>query len=56
LADKQLVLPSARINRGRHAAAQALKDSEITDGASVGLLVLDSDGELKQDEVAARIT
>ena len=35
---------------------QALKDSGIADGDAIGILALDSKGQLKQDKVGARST
>lgn len=56
MADKQLVLAVFPDELAADNAAVALKDSGITEGDAVGILVLDSDGELKQDKVGARST
>ena len=56
MADKQLILAVFADELAADNAAVALKDSGITEGDAVGILVLDSDGELKQDKVGARST
>jgi uncharacterized membrane protein len=56
MADRQLVLAVFPDELAADNAAVALKDSGITEGDAVGILVLDSDGELKQDKVGARST
>ncbi len=56
MSDKQLVLAVFPDELAADNAAVALKDSGITEGDAVGILVLDSDGELKQDKVGARST
>jgi hypothetical protein len=56
MADKQLILAVFPDELAADNAAVALKDSGITEGDAVGILVLDSDGELKQDKVGARST
>ena len=56
MADKQLVLAVFPDELAADNAAVALKDSGITEGDAVGILALDSDGELKQDKVGARST
>jgi uncharacterized membrane protein len=56
MADRQLILAVFPDELAADNAAVALKDSGITEGDAVGILVLDSDGELKQDKVGARST
>jgi uncharacterized membrane protein len=56
MADRQLVLAVFPDELAADNAAVALKDSGITEGDAVGILVLDSDGELKQNKVGARST
>ena len=56
MADKQLVLAVFPDELAADNAAVELKDSGITEGDAVGILVLDSDGNLKQDKVGARST
>ena len=56
MADRQLVLAVFPDELAADSAAVALKDSGITEGDAVGILVLDSDGKLKQDKVGARST
>jgi uncharacterized membrane protein len=56
MADKQLVSAVFPDEIAADKAAVALKDSGITDGDAVGILVLDADGELKQDKFGARST
>ena len=56
MSDKQLILAVFPDELAADNAAVALKDSGITEGDAVGILVLDSDGELKQDKVGARST
>src|SRR6201991_1042268 len=54
MSDRQLVL--GFFPGDADTAARALKDSGITDGDAVGILVLDAKGRLKQDKVGARST
>ena len=54
MADKQLVLSFFADEPAADAAATALKDSGITSGDAVGILVLDAAGNLKVDKVGAR--
>ena len=54
MADKQLVLSFFADEPAADAAATALKDSGMTSGDAVGLLVLDAAGNLKVDKVGAR--
>ncbi len=56
MADQQLVLAVFPDELAADNAAVALKDSGIAEGDSIGILVLDSDGKLKQDKVGARST
>ena len=56
MSDKQLILAVFPDELAADNAAVALKDSGITEGDAVGILVLDADGELKQDKVGARST
>src|SRR5436309_11342985 len=56
MADRQLVLAVFPDELAADAAAGALKDSGIADGDAIGILVLDSDGKLKQDKVGAHST
>ena len=56
MSDKQLILAVFPDEVAADNAAVALKDSGITEGDAVGILVLDADGELKQDKVGARST
>ena len=56
MSDKQLILAVFPDELAADNAAVALKDSGITEGDAVGILVLDSDGELKQGKVGARST
>lgn len=56
MSDKQLVVSVFPDEAAADGAAVALKDSGITSGDSVGLLVLDSEGKLKEDKVGARST
>jgi hypothetical protein len=54
MADKQLVLSFFTDESAADAAAAALKDSGITSGDAIGLLVTDATGDLKVDKVGAR--
>jgi hypothetical protein len=56
MADRQLVLAFFPDEQAADGAAGSLKDSGITDGDAIGILVLDSGGKLKQDKVGARST
>ena len=56
MSDRQLVLSFFAKEIAADNAAVALKDSGIADGDAIGILVLDSDGKLKQDKVGARST
>jgi hypothetical protein len=56
MADRQLVLAFFPDEPAADNAAAALKDSGIAHGDAIGILALDSDGELKQDKVGARST
>ena len=56
MSDRQLVLSFFAKEIAADNAAGALKDSGIADGDAIGILVLDSDGKLKQDKVGARST
>ena len=54
MATKQLVLSFFPDEAAADAAAETLKDSEITSGDATGILVLDAAGDLKVDKVGAR--
>ena len=54
MADKQLLFSFFADEPAADAAATALKDSGITSGDAIGLLVLDADGNLREDKVGAR--
>ena len=54
MAEKQLVLSFFADEPAADAAAMALKDSGITSGDAMGILVLDATGDLKVDKVGAR--
>lgn len=54
MADKQLVLSFFADESAADTAAAALKDSGITSGDAIGLLVTDATGDLKVDKVGAR--
>jgi hypothetical protein len=54
MAEKQLILSFFADEPAADAAAGALKDSGITSGDAIGLLVLDAAGNLKADKVGAR--
>ena len=54
MSDRQLVLGFFADELAADSAAQALKHSGIAEGDAIGILVLDSEGELKQDKVGAR--
>ena len=56
MADRQLVLAVFPDELAADNAAVALKDSGIAEGDAIGILVLDSEGKLKQDKVGARST
>lgn len=56
MADRQLVLAVFADEIAADNAAVALKDSKIAEGDAIGILVLDSEGKLKQDKVGARST
>jgi hypothetical protein len=56
MANRQLVLAVFPDELAADSAAATLKDSKIADGDAIGILVLDSDGKLKQDKVGARST
>lgn len=56
MADRQLVLAVFADEIAADNAAVALKDSGIAEGDAIGILVLDSEGKLKQDKVGARST
>ena len=54
MADRQLVLSFFAGEPAADAAATALKDTGITSGDAIGILVLDAAGNLKVDKVGAR--
>jgi len=54
MADRQLVLSFFADEPAADAAGTALKDTGITSGDAVGILVLDAAGNLKVDKVGAR--
>lgn len=54
MAEKQLVLSFFADEPAADAAAASIKDSGIAPGDSIGLLVLDADGNLRVDKVGAR--
>ena len=56
MADRQLVLAFFPDEAGADNAAHRLKDSGIAGGDAIGILALDSKGQLKQDKVGARST
>lgn len=56
MSERQLVLAVFPDEFAADNAAVALKDSGIAEGDAIGILVLDSDGKLKQDKVGARST
>jgi uncharacterized membrane protein len=56
MSDRPLVLAVFPDELAADNAAVALKDSGIAEGDAIGILVLDSDGKLKQDKVGARST
>jgi len=56
MADKTLVLAVFENEPAADTAAQALKDSGTAHKDAVGILVLDAQGELKEDKVGARST
>jgi hypothetical protein len=54
MSDKQLVIAIFPDEVAADRAALALKDSGTTKGDAVGVLALDSEGNVKQDKVGAR--
>jgi hypothetical protein len=56
MADRQLVLAVFPDELAADSAAAALKDSGIAHRDAIGILVLDADGNLKQDKVGAHST
>ncbi len=56
MADRQLVLSFFGNEAEADAAAMTLKDSGLTSGDAVGILVLDGPADLKVDKVGARST
>ncbi len=54
MAEKQLVLSFFGDEAAADAAAAMLKDSGLTAGEAIGLLVLDAEGNLRVDKVGAR--
>jgi len=54
MAEHQLVLSFFADEPAADAAAAALKDSGVTSGDAMGILVLDATGDLKVDKVGAR--
>ena len=54
MSDKQLVIAIFPDEAAADSAALALKDSGTTKGDAVGILALDSEGNVKQDKVGAR--
>jgi uncharacterized membrane protein len=56
MADRQLILGFFPAEREADNAAVALKDSGVVHGDAVGILVLDSEGKLKQEKVGTRST
>jgi len=54
MSDKQLVIAIFADEVAADRAALALKDSGTTKGDAVGILALDSEGNVKQDKVGAR--
>ena len=56
MSDRQLVLSFFPDELAADSAATALKDSGIAHHDAIGILVLDSDGKLKQDKIGARST
>lgn len=54
MADRQLILAFFSDELAADTAAAALKDSGIVGGDAIGILVLDSEGKLKQEKVGAR--
>jgi hypothetical protein len=56
MSDRQLVLGVFPDEPAADSAAAALEDSGIAHGDAIGILVLDSEGKLKQDKVGARST
>ena len=56
MANRQLVLAVFPDELAADSAAVAVKESGLTDGDAVGILVLDDHGKLKQDKVGTRTT
>src|SRR5262245_27288743 len=56
MSDKQLVIAIVPDEVAADRAALALKDSGTAKGDAVGILALDSEGNVKQDKVGARST
>jgi hypothetical protein len=56
VADKTLVLAIFNDEAAADNAAAALKDSGLSDGDAIGLLVVDATGQLKEEKVGARST
>ncbi len=54
MADKQLVLSFFTDESAADAAAESLKDSGAAGGDAMGILVLDSSGDVEVDKVGAR--
>lgn len=54
MSHKELILAVFPDESAADAAAESLKDSGITLGDAMGILVLDEDGKLKVDKVGAR--
>ena len=54
MAERQLVLSFFADEPAADEAAAELKDSGVTSGDAIGLLVLDAAGDLKVDKVGAR--
>jgi hypothetical protein len=56
MSDRQLVLAVFPDELAADNAATSLKESGITEGDAIGILVLDANGKLKQNKVGARST
>lgn len=56
MADKTLVVAIFDDEAAADSAATALKDSGLTSGDAIGLLVVDATGQLKEEKVGARST
>jgi uncharacterized membrane protein len=56
MADKTLVLAIFGDEAAADGAAAALKDSGLTSGDAIGVLVVDATGQLKEEKVGARST